>query len=278
MNKSIYILILSVFLLACSEEAFFPKGLYGYQVEHLLTGGDMKHWMVQRLSVDGQNQSVNACSDTLIWVFDEAGTDSVSVYELRYDAGCVLYDTTWQGKLSVSGGDDYFHDSLYLIKNKRVVKTILVDHVTSLTLGFSYTTSNAKYSLDLTPAKSMDIPARQVLPLLGGEDGRDWKLTKLLRKSSNVSLTDCQDSTYLRFTPNGTNWKVERVDRDENCEDLSNTVLFGTITSVGFHDGIYFDSLLTLEGGSVDQIKVKALSQTALQISYDSLTATYKRR
>ncbi|MBC6401703.1 MAG: hypothetical protein GDA51_07835 [Ekhidna sp.] len=100
--------LLLVFCFACDRD-FFPKDLYDYQVERLLSGGDTKVW----------NQIIASenCQDSVKLVFSllsGSPNDSVSVSRLLSNAACDGFDTTRLGNADASSFEDAltFTDSL----------------------------------------------------------------------------------------------------------------------------------------------------------------------
>jgi len=101
-------LILSLFFLGCDTD-FFPEGLYDYQVERLLSGGEQKIW----------NRVINSenCQDStklLFTLISNLSDDSVFVQQLRANEACSGFDTTDLGNADASSfvGTLPFTDSL----------------------------------------------------------------------------------------------------------------------------------------------------------------------
>lgn len=112
MKRAAFI-ILILTALACQED-YYPPGLYGYQVEHLLTGGDTGVWYLSEYQVGGERQPISSCEESLQLHFIEAG-DSIAVYEIT---SCQPPDTVDYGSMSASSAagsatnEHLFTDSL----------------------------------------------------------------------------------------------------------------------------------------------------------------------
>ena len=102
--------ILASFILFWSCEGdFFPPGLYDYQVERLLTGGDSKVW---DLVVDSDD-----CADSMglyMVLLSDSEDDSVAISSLVPSANCSSMDTIFIGNADASRFIDrlLFTDSL----------------------------------------------------------------------------------------------------------------------------------------------------------------------
>lgn len=99
--------ILFIFLLLSCTEDDFPTGIYGYQVERLLSGGDEKVWL----------QVVNSpnCEDSLrLFITPLEATDSITVHRLSPSADCAGFDTlqSINANASFLSGGVLFTDSL----------------------------------------------------------------------------------------------------------------------------------------------------------------------
>lgn len=125
-GKLLYpLLLVLIFVINCSED-FTPEGLYGYQVERLLTNDSNKIWTVTRMMVDNSEISMTACADSLFLLLT-SDTDSVSVSSLVRDCSTTSeLDTTFLGKANTSTIGLVFSDSLlfasgdyWLISNVR---------------------------------------------------------------------------------------------------------------------------------------------------------------
>lgn len=116
------ILIFGIFfLLSCSEEPV-PEGLYDYQVERLLSGGDIKIWI--------ESKRIEQCSDTVLLHVSlvEGSIDSLNLSRIIFNSSCVR-DTLPLGnaKPSSFSSGPVFTDSLVFSNGD----FWLVDRVTS---------------------------------------------------------------------------------------------------------------------------------------------------
>ncbi len=112
------LLFISAWIFGSCDSDFFPGGLYDYQIERLLSGGDSKVW----------NQVVNStdCQDSvklLIELVSSSSDDSIAVSLISYNFGlnelpnsslCQLTDTVLLGNADASSFSDalLFTDSL----------------------------------------------------------------------------------------------------------------------------------------------------------------------
>jgi hypothetical protein len=101
MRNKISVLIVLIWLIiaGCGND-FFPDGLYGYQVERLLSNDTSKLWQSQ------QDPKAN-------YLLFELDSDSLTVSELGQDPS----DTFLLGRAKVSSKDLLFTDSLLFADN-----------------------------------------------------------------------------------------------------------------------------------------------------------------
>lgn len=279
MNKQIWGYILIILgLVACGEDTYYPAGLYGYQVECLLTGGATKHWFLLENNVDGQRNSIETCSDSVWLVFETIGNDSISTYELHFDNQCILFDTVIVGSLTASGGKALFKDTLYFERASGRQTYMLVEDVTSENLRLNYFSSGQQIACYLkpTPAKLM---SRQVPLFLAGEGSvnsyKEWKLTRKTAGAKNVPLRSCADSTILRFSVLPQFFDVHEYQNDTTCQ-ITSDFAFGDVVAIGTEDQIYFNNQLTLKGGVFDELIFSSLTPEAFTANYDTIQVTYK--
>ncbi|MEQ8581069.1 MAG: hypothetical protein RIC30_05180 [Marinoscillum sp.] len=123
-------------LMGCEEETYYPPGLYGHQVERLISGGEEKVWALTGLEVDGQNQNIEGCANAVeLHVYE--GLTAINVYQVTT---CEVPDTLYYGEMTASeagssaSNEHVFTDSL-LFENG-AVSYVIVKEVTSLRLKF----------------------------------------------------------------------------------------------------------------------------------------------
>jgi hypothetical protein len=123
-------------MMGCEDETYYPPGLYGYQVERLISGGEDKVWELAGLEVDGQTQSIEGCANAVeLHVYQ--GTTAIDVYQI---ITCEVPDTLYYGEMTASeagssaSNTNVFTDSL-LFENGEV-NYVIVKEVTSLRLKF----------------------------------------------------------------------------------------------------------------------------------------------
>ncbi len=90
----------TVLFLSCQEDTF-PNGIYGYQVERLLSSGTAKTWNLSSRTIGGQVSRPAVCLDSVNLLI-ESVTDSISVARLIPRAGCMGFDTVQVGKANAS--------------------------------------------------------------------------------------------------------------------------------------------------------------------------------
>ncbi len=277
--KNVWIISLLIISLAsCSEETYYPSGLYGYQVEQLLTGGGKKHWFVQSQSIDGETQAANTCQDSVWRVFEMIKEDSISAYNLTFDASCTLYDTAFLGQMIASGGTDLFNDTIYLLQSNGRENYMLVDHISSKNLNLHYPSGNSVITERLDTS-STAILSRQVIPILMGGVNvglSSWELITLYHDLVNKKLTNCEDTTQIFISKSELGTVLNLSVRDTTCES-SETIVLGGIQEVGTDNEIYFNGTLFLNGGVVEEVKLSALNSSRFTIEYDSVKAIYRR-
>ncbi len=148
MKKSIIILLLIGMLCGCEEEDFYPKGLYGYQVDRLISGGESKLWILTASEIDGQAQAFEDCGDSLK-LYVEERTMGIAVYQLNT---CNPTDSTFFGYMTSSfkakglANQYLFTDSLLFEEGTE--DFFLVKEVTSLYLKVYYSRRNTSYSMN----------------------------------------------------------------------------------------------------------------------------------
>ena len=128
--------LLFVFCFACDKD-FFPEGLYDYQVERLLSGGDTKVWN-QVITSDNCQDSVKL----IIRLLANAPDDSLSVLRLLSNAACDGFDTTNLGNADASSsiGALIFTDSLNFAGGDFwIIQSVTSTHLQTLQAGQSVT-------------------------------------------------------------------------------------------------------------------------------------------
>lgn len=100
-------LIILLLFCACDND-FFPKGLYDYQVERLLSNDSSKVWL-QRVNAEN-------CQDLVrlfVELISEPNNDSLDISEITFSANCTP-DTSIIGRADASSFDEslLFTDSL----------------------------------------------------------------------------------------------------------------------------------------------------------------------
>ena len=92
-------LVLLLFI-GCQQD-FFPAGLYDYQVERLLSGGESKVW-------SEQVGSMNCADSTKLYItlLENSSGDSVSLSILTPRSDCSGFDTTLIGNANASSPSD----------------------------------------------------------------------------------------------------------------------------------------------------------------------------
>lgn len=99
MKKQLFCLLLIILgISACQEGDYYPPGLYGYQVERLLTEGDTAVWDLVSLYVDGSLTEMNDCSDSLRLQFVQT-SDTLVVYQY---SSCATSGTLYLGNMTAS--------------------------------------------------------------------------------------------------------------------------------------------------------------------------------
>lgn len=112
MKNTFFMAIVLTFVSGC-EEDYYPPGIYASQVEYMLGGGGSgKLWLVSDLTINGVDQELSTCEDSIKILFvNDLG--SIDVYDLRYLPGCAAYDTTYYGVLTASVSSNLFTDTLF---------------------------------------------------------------------------------------------------------------------------------------------------------------------
>ena len=141
------LLLLMIFfaaMMGCEEETYYPPGLYGYQVERLLSGGEEKFWALTGLEVDGESQNIESCANGVeLHVYQ--GLTAINVYQVTT---CAVPDTVYYGEMTASeagtsaSNANVFTDSL-LFENG-ALNYVIVKEVTSLKLKFDRYTGGIK--------------------------------------------------------------------------------------------------------------------------------------
>lgn len=108
------LLVVLVAILAACVEDEFPRGLYDYQVERLLSGESEKIWSVVSETEDGVTTVPTSCSDSLRLYIVPVGTDSINISWLFPSITCGSFDTLRLGNSNATSEDDsqLFTDSL----------------------------------------------------------------------------------------------------------------------------------------------------------------------
>ncbi len=272
MRKLIYILVAWIGLSACEEETFYPLGLYDYQVERLLTGGNEQGtWLINSITKDGANQEILSCSDSVRWVFEQVTSDSISVYELTFDAQCLFYDTLIFGQLAASGSNLLFTDSLKFDAEGTVNdRFISVSEVTSKLLRVNYRLSGSDYiaNLEQVPSLLLERQASGILTdgISGGSVATWRAVSEVVDGVSTTRLDTCTNARLLQFEREATGsiLLTQFVGNTVNCQ--VNELPLGEVV-VGAADG-YFDDVISLSGNSPDQISFTSLSASSMSISY----------
>lgn len=102
-------------ILACQEDSF-PAGLYNYQAERLLSGGDTAKWRLISFREDDLFFFPAECSDSTQLLISATADDSINVLVLRPLSDCEHFDTVSLGNANASG-DLLFTDSIVFTDN-----------------------------------------------------------------------------------------------------------------------------------------------------------------
>ncbi|MFY0607008.1 MAG: lipocalin family protein [Cyclobacteriaceae bacterium] len=276
MKKLIYILMACVVLSACEDEAYYPAGLYGYQVERLLTGGDIATWQITSMSIDGVDQDLSSCNDEIRWVFDQVDDDSIAFYSLTFDAECVFYDTLLMGELNASAElteDDeelLFTDSLILDNTGTLNdRFMIVTEITSSNLRVIYTLSNKAYIARLKKVPSSRLVAQVSAILSGGTSigsSATWQaLSEQVGGISTSRLDTCTNAKQFRIELLADDaLNVTQLVGDSNCN--LNSTEFGEAI-VANEDG-YFAERIEFSGEVTNSFTFNALNDSLMDISY----------
>lgn len=119
------LLFLTLFAFACKEDQF-PAGLYHYQAERLLSGGDSKTWVLVSSSESGTVTNPTLCSDTLRLLITEVASDSINISRLIPISNCTSFDSLKFGNANASG-DLVFTDSIIFATGE----VWIIDKITS---------------------------------------------------------------------------------------------------------------------------------------------------
>lgn len=280
MVKRTAYLLLILGVLACSEE-YFPPGIYGYQVERLLTGGASKIWLAEQLVVDGEQQAFESCTDSMSLYFARVGSannDSLVCYELRPKANCGLYDSIYYGRFSGSGGTEPFRDSI--IFQGGAVNFAIVDQVNSQELALRY----RLYGQDIRArfrsggAASGQPTAQQLEIFLAGgvDDGseRIFDIRTLHLNNELQELTSCQDSIRVLFQQDNGELRAFEQKPLADCQDF-HTTFYGNVRLSLDDEGRFTDTLF-FTGGQLDAVLFDFVSASSFSMRYRRDTLAYR--
>lgn len=116
---------------SCAEDPF-PRGLYDYQVERLLSGGESKTWLLVSMNDNGTITQPTICTDSLRLQVSVINTDSIQVQLLTPLADCNGFSSKNLGNANASG-DLVFTDSI-IFKSGAIW---IVNDITSKNLIYS---------------------------------------------------------------------------------------------------------------------------------------------
>jgi hypothetical protein len=102
--------VLTLLFLGCKEDQF-PKGIYDYQVERLLSGGESKVWLLAEEKTEGIVTRPEVCSDSTRLLIAATQLDSIEISRLVPKVDCSGFDTLALGNANTSG-ELVFTDSL----------------------------------------------------------------------------------------------------------------------------------------------------------------------
>ncbi len=122
---------LAILLFGCQDDQF-QQGLYNYQVERLLSGGDSKTWTLVSTNNDGVVSNPALCSDTLRLLISTAATDSIHVARLTPEIDCIAFVSEDLGKANASG-NLAFTDSIIFDSGE----VWIITEITSENLSFT---------------------------------------------------------------------------------------------------------------------------------------------
>jgi len=271
MNRFWFLLVAACFILACDDETFYPSGLYNYQVERLITdGGGQATWLITSISIDGQNQSMDGCLDSVRWVFERITTDSISAYMLEFDVECVLYDTTLLGQMTASGNDLLFTDSLlFETVNSSNDRVMHVSKITSTELDVSYRLSSEEYKVRLNKVTSSLLTKQASSFLTGGFSAGDeatWKAsTETIDGVLTSDLDTCTNVKFFRFERQPQDViSVFQIIANEDCslQDLAlGQASLGDSSS-------YFTNQALVSGTITSQIDFTSITNAEIEVTY----------
>ncbi|MEQ8473836.1 MAG: hypothetical protein RIC35_21750 [Marinoscillum sp.] len=268
-----------LFMVSCEEGNYYPSGLRPYQVEYLLTNGAQKYWEMRDFRVDGEVQPFESCGDSIWWSFEVIDADSISAYQLAYDAECVFYDTTSFGSFSASGEDDFSDSLLYEQTNGRI-NSMNVRDITSTLLSVDYVRSGIRYEAYLVDTQ-LELLARQVEAILHGkpETSKLWRLRSQRVNGLLANLSECADTTFFQFTKVDSNLRLDFIQPLEDCLD-ADTIFFGNLIIPEGERGRYQEEVI-ISGGSVPYFDFVTFGQPSFQVVYvyqeDTIRSVYSQ-
>jgi hypothetical protein len=95
--------------MSCEDDTDLPSGLYHYQIERLLSGGEEKIWVLNSQSINGSSSDIGECPPELLI---STYLDSVVIRQLLPKCDTIGYDTLQIGTANASTDDLLFTDSL----------------------------------------------------------------------------------------------------------------------------------------------------------------------
>ena len=128
---------LLIFLLFACREEFFPRDLYDYQIERLLSGGSAKTWLQMINSVE--------CSDSVrlhITLLSSSSDDSISIFNLLPKSNCFGYDTAFVGNANASGNLLFTDSLLFADGDFWIVESVTSENLSIRDLEIKHFISN----------------------------------------------------------------------------------------------------------------------------------------
>ncbi len=124
-------MLLALLFLGCKDDQF-PEGLYNYQAERLLSGGDSKTWALISVNRDGVVSNPALCTDTLRLQISTLGADSIQVSRLTPNVDCSAFIAEDLGNANASG-TLVFTDSIIFVSGEVWIITEISSENLSLT-------------------------------------------------------------------------------------------------------------------------------------------------
>ena len=126
--KKIFLCCSLILILETCRENYFPSGIYDYQIERLLTGGNCKVWLVE--SENGLALPLDNCTDSIFLVMSSI-SDSIDISKVSKQADCSVTNT-YLGRANASSYILLQYTDSLIFSNGMIWKT---HKVTSQTLS-----------------------------------------------------------------------------------------------------------------------------------------------